>query len=108
MYSHAPNRPLFYCESPHLFGVMLSKLQVDIALPSSLADQFHFNYLNLGWLILLQMLFVNLAEQALLIFFERFVLFVLIGMMDTRLSMSARLTLKFWTGALVLEGSWIA
>lgn len=105
MDAHAVERSFFDGELSNLFLVVISEIELNVSVRPSLAYQLDPQDLDLCGLIFFQLLLLDIAEQALFVLFQRLVIFILDEGAGTRLSMSERLTLKFWTGALVLEGS---
>ena len=105
MDAHAVKCVLFDGELPHLLLVMVLEVQLDVSTRPALTHQLDLDDLHLSRLVLLQLLFLDVSQQALLVLLKRLIVFILNQPTHTRESISERLTLKFWTAALVLAGS---
>jgi hypothetical protein len=107
MHPHTVDGSFLYGELPHHLRVMIFEVKIDITLGALGTDQLDIQDLDLCGLVFFQSVLLDISEKGLFIRLERFIIFILSDDCCTKQSMSARLTLKFSTLVLVLEGNYV-
>lgn len=103
--SHAIDAAFFNGELPDYFRVVVLEIEDNSPLWSVGANQFNFYDFYFCWFVFFKSLLLDVSEESFLIGFEGLVVLILDESGLTRWSISAKLTLKFSTLTLVLEGS---
>lgn len=105
MDSHAIDTAFFNGELPNYFRIVVLEIQHDTAFWPIRAYEFNFYDFYFCGFVFFKSLLLDVSEESFLVSFQGFVVFILGKGSLTRCSISAKLTLKFSTLTLVLEGS---